>query len=58
MPESGKITRDLKLFDVEKPQYAHPFNTYASPTPVLEPDRVYITFGSPGTAVSIGKAEK
>lgn len=48
--ETGKILRDLKLFQVEKPQYAHPFNSYASPTPVIEPGRVYVTFGSPGTA--------
>jgi outer membrane protein assembly factor BamB len=48
--DSGKLLRDLKLFEVEKPQYAHPFNTYASPTPALEPGRVYVTFGSPGTA--------
>jgi outer membrane protein assembly factor BamB len=48
--ESGKIVYDLKLFDVATPQFAHPFNSYASPTPVAEPGRVYITFGSPGTA--------
>jgi outer membrane protein assembly factor BamB len=48
--ESGKILHDLKLFDVAQPQYAHPFNTYASPTPALEPGRAYVTFGSPGTA--------
>lgn len=48
--ETGKIVRDLKLFEVETPQFAHKFNTYASPTPVIEPGRVYITFGSPGTA--------
>jgi outer membrane protein assembly factor BamB len=48
--ESGKVLHDLKLFDVEKPQYAHPFNTYASPTPFLEPGRAYVTFGAPGTA--------
>jgi outer membrane protein assembly factor BamB len=48
--ESGKILHDLKLFQVEKPQYAHPFNTYASPTPVIEAGRVYVTFGAPGTA--------
>ncbi len=48
--ESGRILHDLKLFQVEKPQYAHPFNTYASPTPVIEPGRVYVTFGAPGTA--------
>lgn len=48
--ETGRIIRDLKLFEVAQPQYAHPFNTYASPTPVIEAGRVYITFGSPGTA--------
>jgi outer membrane protein assembly factor BamB len=48
--DSGAILHDLKLFDVEKPQYAHPFNTYASPTPFLEPGRAYVTFGAPGTA--------
>lgn len=48
--ETGKVIFDLKLFQVAQPQYAHPFNTYASPTPVAEPGRVYVTFGSPGTA--------
>lgn len=49
-PDDGKIVRDLKLFDVANPQEAHPFNSYASPTPVAEPGRLYVTFGSPGTA--------
>jgi outer membrane protein assembly factor BamB len=48
--ETGKILHDLPLFDVATPQYAHPFNTYASPSPAIEPGRVYVTFGSPGTA--------
>jgi outer membrane protein assembly factor BamB len=48
--QTGKVIHDLKLFQVEKPQYAHPFNTYASPTPVIETGRVYVTFGAPGTA--------
>ncbi|MGE0882005.1 MAG: PQQ-binding-like beta-propeller repeat protein [Blastocatellales bacterium] len=48
--DTGKIIRDMKLFDVAEPQFAHSFNTYASPTPVIEQGRVYITFGSPGTA--------
>jgi len=48
--DTGKVIHDLKLFDVEKPQFAHKFNTYASPTPVIEQGRVYVTFGSPGTA--------
>jgi outer membrane protein assembly factor BamB len=48
--DTGKVIHDLKLFQVEKPQYAHPFNSYASPSPVLEAGRAYVTFGSPGTA--------
>jgi outer membrane protein assembly factor BamB len=48
--KTGRIIRDLKLFEVATPQYAHPFNSYASPTPVIEDGRVFITFGSPGTA--------
>jgi outer membrane protein assembly factor BamB len=55
---SGKIIHDLKLFQVAQPQYAHPFNTYASPTPVIEPGRVYVTFGSPGTAAIDTKTGK
>ena len=46
----GKIVHDLKLFHVAEPQFAHKFNSYGSPTPVVEGDRVYVTFGSPGTA--------
>src|SRR5436305_14518657 len=31
--ETGTILFDLKLFDVPHPQFAHSFNSYASPTP-------------------------
>lgn len=47
---SGKILLDQKLFDIAQPQFAHKFNSYASPTPVIEDGRVYVTWGSPGTA--------
>lgn len=47
--DSGKVLRDEKLFEVERPQFHHAFNSPASPTPVIEEGRVYITFGSPGT---------
>lgn len=47
---TGKIVLDKKLFDIADPQFCHKFNSYASPTPVIEGGRVYITFGSPGTA--------
>src|SRR5207249_6217513 len=48
--ESGKILHDKILFRVAEPQFCHKFNSYASPTPVIEDGRVYVTFGSPGTA--------
>jgi outer membrane protein assembly factor BamB len=47
---SGKIIHDLKVFDVEKPQFCIEFNSYASSTPIIEAGRVYVHFGSPGTA--------
>lgn len=46
---SGKVRHDLKLGVQEKPQYCHPFNSYASPTPALEAGRAYVHFGSLGT---------
>ncbi len=48
--ETGKIVRDDILFRVAAPQFCHKFNSYASPTPAIEDGRVYVTFGSPGTA--------
>ena len=48
--DSGKLQHDLPLFRVDKPQEIHPVNSYASPTPVIERDRVYVTFGYAGTA--------
>jgi outer membrane protein assembly factor BamB len=47
--ESGRIIHDIKLFDVAKPAYCIPTNSYASPTPVVEAGRVYVHFGSYGT---------
>ncbi|HEX8915900.1 MAG TPA: PQQ-binding-like beta-propeller repeat protein [Humisphaera sp.] len=48
--KTGKVEHDEVLFRVANPQFCIPFNSYASPTPVIEGDRVYVTFGSPGTA--------
>lgn len=47
---TGKILRNDILFRVANPQFCHKFNSYASPTPVIEDGRIYVTFGSPGTA--------
>lgn len=48
--ESGKVIHDVKLFEVSELQVTHPTNTFASPTPFIEEGRVYIHFGSYGTA--------
>ena len=47
--DSGKIEKDILLFEVEAPQFCHEYNSYASPTPVIEEGRIFVTFGSPGT---------
>ncbi len=47
---TGKVLRDIKLFDVSEPQDIHLTNSHASPTPVIEEGRVYVHFGSYGTA--------
>lgn len=44
---SGKKIYEKRLFRNPAPQYCHPFNSYASPTPVLEDGRVYVSFGAP-----------
>src|SRR5438132_4863693 len=48
--DTGTILHDIKLFDVAKPGFCPPTNSYASPTPVVEAGRVYVHFGTYGTA--------
>lgn len=48
--KTGRILKDIKLFDVADPKPVIESNTYASPSPVIEPGRVYVHFGSMGTA--------
>ncbi|MBP86235.1 MAG: quinonprotein alcohol dehydrogenase [Planctomycetaceae bacterium] len=47
---SGKVLRDIIVFENENPRFAHPTNSYASCTPVIEEGRIYFHFGSYGTA--------
>lgn len=47
---SGTILYNRRLRTVPLPQYCHPFNSYASPSPVVEEGRVYVSFGSPYNA--------
>ena len=49
--ETGKIMHDIKVFDVAKPQNQYPdLNTHATPTPIIEEGRIYVHYGSYGTA--------
>ena len=49
--DSGDIIHDIKVFDVLKPQVEHPnLNSHASPTPIVEDGRVYVHYGTYGTA--------
>lgn len=50
--DSGKVVHDVKIFDTPKVPYffIKDYNSHASPSPVIEPGRVYVHFGSSGTA--------
>ena len=47
---TGRVVHDLNLLDVENPEPIAKVNSYASPTPVIEAGRVYLHFGTYGTA--------
>ena len=48
--KSGKILKDITVFSPRSLGTQHAKNTHASPTPILEDGRVYVHFGSHGTA--------
>ncbi len=48
--ESGKILFDVVAFNIDKPLFCHPMNSYATPTPVIENGRLYLHFGTYGSA--------
>jgi outer membrane protein assembly factor BamB len=48
--ESGKLLHDVEVFTNEVVPPKHRRNSYASPTGLLEGDRLYVHFGSFGTA--------
>ncbi|MSR32364.1 MAG: quinonprotein alcohol dehydrogenase [Gemmataceae bacterium] len=47
---TGKALHDLNIFQIEKPMFIWKTNSYASSTPVIEEGRVYLHYGSAGTA--------
>jgi outer membrane protein assembly factor BamB len=49
--ETGKLRVNEKLFHADSPEpLGNNVNSYATPSPAIEPGRVYIHFGSYGTA--------
>jgi outer membrane protein assembly factor BamB len=48
--DSGKKLHDFVVFENETPDFCHPTNSYASSTPAIEEGRLYVHFGSCGTA--------
>jgi outer membrane protein assembly factor BamB len=48
--DSGEIRHNIELFTPETPDHANEANSHASPTPVAEAGRVYVSFGNMGNA--------
>jgi outer membrane protein assembly factor BamB len=48
--ETGREVVNVEVFRVRRPGQINPKNSWASPTPILEGDRVYVHFGAEGTA--------
>ena len=48
--QSGKVIHDVKVFDTTQPEPVALMNSYASPTPTVEAGRVYVHYGTYGTA--------
>lgn len=47
---TGKTLHDVEVFTLENPGPVHSKNSHASPTPLIEGDRIYVHFGAHGTA--------
>ncbi len=47
---TGKVLHEVKVLDVATAEEIHSLNSYASPSPVIEKGRVYVYFGTQGTA--------
>ena len=47
---TGKVRLDRTVFEIAEPMFCHPFNSYASPTPVTDGKRLWVHYGSAGTA--------
>jgi outer membrane protein assembly factor BamB len=48
--ETGEVLHDRLVFEVDDPEPKNKLNSYASPSPVIEAGRVWVHFGTYGTA--------
>jgi outer membrane protein assembly factor BamB len=48
--ETGREVVNVEVFEIRRPRDINPKNSWASPTPIVEHDRVYVHFGADGTA--------
>lgn len=48
--ETGKLLRNVEVFQNDSVPPKHKRNSYASPTPIVDGDRIYVHFGAMGTA--------
>jgi outer membrane protein assembly factor BamB len=56
--QTGEIVHDVNVFQVARPPKVHATNGWASPTPIIEKGRVYVHFGTCGTACLETKTAK
>ena len=47
---TGAIQKDIEVFRLKSPRLTNEKNSFASPTPVIDGDRIYVHFGAYGTA--------
>ena len=54
---TGNVRLDVAVFPKNEPSGLHDLNSHASPTPILDGDRVFVHFGANGTACLSSEGE-
>ena len=55
---TGRVRHDIQLLHIQKPQWVHVENSYATPTPVIEAGKLYCHFGTYGTVCLDTRTQK
>ncbi len=55
--ENGSLLHDVEVFHLDDPGSIHANNSHASPTPVVDGERVYVHYGAHGTAALSASGE-